>query len=212
MASDEADGTYREVLPSPSRRVGLGVAGTILVGLVAVVLLRSGIVSVPSGTSELARNLLQDYGLAALFVVFVIEGVMLLYFAPSESLVPGAIIVFGSSPETLAAILAVAVVGATVGQVVLFVVARRLGRDWILRRRLSVVSEEQLERFEDWFDRWGSLAVPASNTMFFTRGMLTVPAGLAEMRLRRFALLSALGTLSFESILAVATLVVLGGI
>jgi membrane protein DedA with SNARE-associated domain len=32
--------------------------------------------------------------------------------------------------------------------------------------------------------------------------MLTVPAGLAEMDDRTFVLLSALGTLSFESILA----------
>jgi membrane protein DedA with SNARE-associated domain len=210
MASDSSDLTRWMRLRVPGRRVGLAIAGTALFALVVVALLDAGLVSIPEGTTEMARGLLQEYGLAALFAVFVIEGVMLLYFAPSESLVPGALLVFGSSPATIAAILAVAVVAATVGQVALFVLARRLGRGWILRHRLSFVSESQLERFDRWFDRWGPLAVPASNTMLFTRGMLTVPAGLSEMRLRRFALLSALGTLSFESILAGATLVFLG--
>jgi membrane protein DedA with SNARE-associated domain len=47
--------------------------------------------------------------------------------------------------------------------------------------------------------------VPVSNTLLFTRGMVTVPAALAEMSTRRFVVLSALGTLSFEGILALAT-------
>jgi membrane protein DedA with SNARE-associated domain len=44
--------------------------------------------------------------------------------------------------------------------------------------------------------------VPVSNSLLFTRGMLTVPAGFAEMRDREFVALSALGTLSFELIWA----------
>ncbi|MHB9287509.1 DedA family protein [Halobacteriales archaeon Cl-PHB] len=171
--------------------------------------MRAGVVTVPEGTSEIATSLLEDYGLAALFVIFVIEGVMLLYFAPSESLVPGAILLLGDSPPQLVAILAVAVVGATTGQLVLFLVAKRGGRDLLERQRWVDVSDERMARFDAWFDRWGTMAVPASNTMLFTRGMLTVPAGLAEMDARRFALLSALGTLSFELILAGITLGVL---
>jgi membrane protein DedA with SNARE-associated domain len=54
--------------------------------------------------------------------------------------------------------------------------------------------------------------VPISNTLLFVRGLATVPAGLAGMRLRRFALLSALGTLTFEVILALATLGVMSAI
>ena len=100
------------------------------------------------------------------------------------------------------AIVGIAVAGATVGQFVLFTLAKRAGRERLLQSRWFRVSDDALARFEGWFERWGPVVVPVSNTLLFTRGMVTVPAGLADMDDRRFLLLSALGTLSFESILA----------
>lgn len=161
------------------------------------------------------RTLLRQYWLAALFGVFVLEGAMLLYFAPSETLVPAAV---GMAMETTVApdslpvyalILATAVVGATIGQYLLFLLAKRWGRERLLERPWFRISDDQLARFERWFERWGLVAVPVSNTLLFTRGMLTVPAGLAEMDDRRFVALSALGTISFETVLALGTVGVL---
>jgi len=137
-----------------------------------------------------------------LFGVFVLEGAMLMYFMPSELIVPGALFLLGTRPETVVLVVGVAVVGATVGQCVLFAVAKRGGREYLLERRWFRVSDDRLERFESWFRRWGPLVVPASNALLFTRGMLTVPAGLSGMDGRRFLLLSAVGTLLFESALA----------
>jgi membrane protein DedA with SNARE-associated domain len=132
---------------------------------------------------------------------------MLLYFAPSEALVPAAVTVLarttgGYDLPTVAAILLVAVAGATAGQTTLFLLAKRGGREWLLDRPWFRVDEARLDRFGDAFDRYGVLAVPASNTLLFTRGMLTVPAGVADMGDRRFIALSALGTLLFQSWLA----------
>ncbi|MDS0282492.1 DedA family protein [Haloarcula onubensis] len=161
-----------------------------------------------------AESLLRRYGLAALLFAFVLEGAMLLYFAPSEALVPAAVTVLAGRAEgyhvpTVAAILLVAVVGATAGQTVLFLLAKRGGREWLLARPWFRVDEGRLDRFGDAFDSYGVLAVPVSNTLLFTRGMLTVPAGVAGMTTRRFVALSALGTLSFELLLAGATMGVL---
>ncbi len=155
--------------------------------------------------------LLKEYWLAALFAIFILEGAMLLYFAPSESLVPGAIIVAQKTsvapdtPTVYALIFATAVAGATIGQVLLFLLAKRWGRERLLERPWFRISDSQLDRFESWFDRWGVLAVPLSNTLLFTRGMLTVPAGLSEMDTRKFVVLSAVGTLSFEILLTLLT-------
>ena len=149
------------------------------------------------------RDLLtSDLALAALFVVFVLEGAMLMYFMPSELVVPGALALLGASPARVATVLAVAVLGATVGQYLLFRLARRVGREYLLDSRWFRVSEDRLDRFEGWFGRWGPVVVPVSNALLFTRGMLTVPAGLADLEDRRFVALSALGTLVFESALA----------
>jgi len=149
------------------------------------------------------RDLLgADYGLLVLFGVFVLEGAMLLYVVPSELVVPGALALLGGTLPNAVLIVGVAVVGATVGQYALFTVAKRAGRERLLQSRWFRVSDDALDRFEGWFDRWGPVVVPVSNTLLFTRGMVTVPAGLAGMDDRRFVVLSALGTLSFESILA----------
>jgi membrane protein DedA with SNARE-associated domain len=160
-----------------------------------------------------ARRLLDTYGLGALFLILILEGAMLLYFAPSEALVPAGVTLLADGPQDyggIAAVVGVAVLGATVGQFALFTVAKRAGRDYLLAQSWFRVSESQLERFDAWFARWGPVAVPVSNALLFTRGMLTVPAGLAEMDDRTFVLLSALGTLVFQAWLAAVALY-LGG-
>ena len=162
--------------------------------------------------SAFLRALLRRYWLPALFAVFVLEGAMLLYFAPSESLVPLAVGLAASTdvaagtPAVYALIVVTAVAGATAGQYLLFLLARRWGRERLLAKPWFRVSPGTLDRFDGWFARWGRLAVPVSNTLLFTRGMLTVPAGLAELDAREFVALSALGTLVFETALALLTL------
>ncbi len=186
-------------------RLAYAVVATVGITAVVVVLFTNGVLSVPAGTTGTSRSLFDQYGVTTLFGIFVVEGAMLLYFAPSESLVPAAVLFLAESTTDIAVILGIAVVGATIGQTVLFLVAKRGGRAVIRERRWITVSEDTLDRFEGWFDRWGPIAVPVSNTLLFTRGMVTIPAALAEMDTRRFVVFSALGTLSFEAILALVT-------
>lgn len=202
----------RRVLGVTRKRLALAVGLTLLVAAVGLAVESAGLANLTADASAAAVDLLERHGLAALLGVFVLEGLMVLYFAPSESLVPAAILALGDGTGTLAAILAVAVVGATLGQVALFVLVRRAGREYVLRHDWVGVSEAQLERFDAWFARWGPIAVPVSNTLLFVRGMVTVPAGLSDMRLRSFALLSAVGTLCFEAALAALTLGLLGAV
>ena len=162
------------------------------------------------GDEALVRSLLDRYGLAALFAILILEGAMLLYFAPSEALVPlGVTLLADSLPEVVVVVL-VAVAGATVGQFALFTLAKRGGREYLLERPWFRVGEDRLDRFDRWFDRWGPLVVPVSNALLFTRGMLTVPAGLAEMEDWQFLALSALGSLVFQTWLALVALGLLG--
>ncbi|SIR56537.1 SNARE associated Golgi protein [Haladaptatus litoreus] len=157
-----------------------------------------------TGDEELAKQWLDQYGLIALFLILILEGAMLLYFAPSESLVPFSVTVLASPDniQAIAVIIFVAVIGATIGQYALFSLAKRGGREYLLEKPWFRISEDSLDRFDGWFDRWGRIVVPVSNALLFTRGMLTVPAGFAEMKDWEFIVLSAIGTLIFQSWLA----------
>ncbi|WP_276302107.1 DedA family protein [Halorussus lipolyticus] len=177
------------------------------VGIVLAAVVGVGLFFV--GNKQLAKSWLDQYGLLALFLILILEGAMLLYFAPSESLVPLGVTLLADSATdyaTITAVILVAVVGATIGQYALFLLAKRGGREYLLEKRWFRIDEEQLDRFDGWFQRWGRVVVPVSNALLFTRGMLTVPAGFAEMRDWEFVVLSALGTLVFQTWLAVAAL------
>jgi membrane protein DedA with SNARE-associated domain len=143
-----------------------------------------------------------EVGFAVFFGLCVLEGAMLLRFMPSELVVPAALALIGSSIAEAVAIVVLAVVGTTIGQLLLFGLVRRAGREYVMQTRWVPITESRLERFDGWFDRWGPIAGPVSNTMLFVRGVLTVPAGLSEMDGRSFLVLSAVGSLSFQSILA----------
>ncbi|MFA1609778.1 DedA family protein [Halobellus rubicundus] len=149
---------------------------------------------------QLLALLESEWAYLALFGVFVLEGAMLMYFMPSELIVPGSLLLLGT--DALVPVLGIAVLGATVGQYALFKLAQRGGREYLLQKRWFRIEEAKLDRFDGWFERWGPIVVPVSNALLFTRGMLTVPAGFAEMDDRRFLALSALGTLVFEVALA----------
>jgi membrane protein DedA with SNARE-associated domain len=186
--------------------------GPLAVAVGFAVLAVAGIALFLVGDESLAREFLDNYGIPALFAILILEGAMLLYFAPSEALVPASIQLLAASTDdlgTIAVLVLVAAAGATVGQYALFTLAKRTGRDWLLDRTWFRVSEDQLTRFEGWFDRWGRAAVPISNALLFTRGMLTVPAGFAEMRDREFVALSFAGSVVFQTWLALAWLGVL---
>jgi membrane protein DedA with SNARE-associated domain len=202
----------RRGLGASPRRLAIAVAAAAVTVAVALAVEYGGLAGVGADASGAAVDILDRWGYPALLSVFVLEGLMLLYVAPSESLVPAAVVAFGDRPGTLAAILSLAVVGATVGQVALFLVVRRAGREYVLERGWFGVSEAQLTRFDVWFDRWGPIAVPVTNAMLFVRGTITIPAGLSEMRLVTFAVLSAIGTLCFEVALLALTLGVLGAL
>jgi membrane protein DedA with SNARE-associated domain len=177
--------------------VGIVLAAAVGVGLFFV------------GNEQLAKAWLDQYGLLALFLILILEGAMLLYFAPSESLVPLGVTLLAESATdyaSIAAVIGVAVVGATIGQYALFLLAKRGGREYLLEKRWFRIDGDQLDRFDGWFQRWGRVVVPVSNALLFTRGMLTVPAGFADMNDWEFVVLSALGTLVFQTWLAAAAL------
>ncbi|PSQ10799.1 hypothetical protein BRC93_08075 [Halobacteriales archaeon QS_5_70_15] len=201
MAEVDARGSYRRFL---------GDYGVLLIVGVALVAAAVAVGLFLFGDEALVRSLLDRYGLLALFAVLILEGAMLLYFAPSEALVPAGIALIADSTPEVVVVILVAVAGATVGQFLLFTLAKRGGREYLLERPWFRVGEDRLDRFDRWFDRWGPLVVPASNALLFTRGMLTVPAGLAEMDDWQFAALSALGSLVFQTWLALVALGLLG--
>ena len=136
-------------------------------------------------------SLVAQYGLVVLLIAFVLEGALVGKLIPTRALFVAAALVVGSDAVGLAAVAAVAVVGATLGQAVLFVAVRR-----------TDCSVESLPGPTDaaggavvgWFDRWGLPAVAVSNALPVARGSLTVPVAMTDESVLRFCGSSVLGS------------------
>jgi membrane protein DedA with SNARE-associated domain len=169
-------------------------------------LAHAGSVAIPLQADQtpawLSSLFTSEVGYLVFFAICVLEGAMLLRFMPSELVVPSALLLMGTAPSTVLTIIGLAVVGTTIGQVALFYAVRRLGRRYVVQSQWVPVTDDRLDRFDDWFERWGRVVVPVSNTLLFVRGLFTFPAGLSEMRGSTFLVLSAVGSLTFQSILA----------
>jgi membrane protein DedA with SNARE-associated domain len=161
--------------------------------------------TVPENIIELLSS---EVGILVLVLIGILEGVMLLYFMPSELLVPAGLFVYGTSVFDIISIVLLISVSTTVGQVILFMLSNKLGKKALLSQNWFKISEDKLEKYESWFDKWGIGVIPVTNSLPVVRGLATVPAGFSDLSLYKFAVISLTGTVIFESI--IATLYVVG--
>jgi membrane-associated protein len=84
------------------------------------------------------------------------------------------------------------------GDTVAFLIGRRFGRRFLLRRGARLgLTEERLAGVEDWFRRYGPAAVAFGRLVPFVRPTAPVVAGAAGFPLRRFLPWDLLGTALF---------------
>ena len=85
--------------------------------------------------------------------------------------------------------------GASIGSTVIYLIALKLGRIALLKYLKRVrVSEQKLERVEKWFQKYGDKAVLFGRMIPVFREMISVPAGLLKMPIKKFLLYTILGS------------------
>lgn len=86
--------------------------------------------------------------------------------------------------------------GATIGTTGIYLIALKLGRTIMLRYlRFVKISESKLERVEIWFEKYGDKAVFLGRMVPVMREMISVPAGLLEMKILKFVIYTFAGSL-----------------
>lgn len=114
---------------------------------------------------------------------------------PSEAILPFVGFAVGEGTMSFPLAVLAATAGSLVGNVVLYVAARRGGVALLERHGARVgATPERLLRLERWFDRWGAATVLACRAVPFVRSTVSLPAGLARYSLPRFLLLTTLGS------------------
>mgnify|MGYP002883796619 FL=1 len=85
--------------------------------------------------------------------------------------------------------------GASIGSTVIYLIALKLGRTALLRYLKKVkVSEKKMDRVEKWFEKYGDKAVLFGRMIPVFREMISVPAGLLKMNIKKFLVYTVLGS------------------
>lgn len=137
-----------------------------------------------------------DYGLVALFVLMVLDNMAVPFPSEIPLLLTGVSIREGTMSAAPAVIVAAA--GSLVGALVLYTLARLVGRAIIGRwGRFVRIGEDDLARAEAWFHRRGEMAVLFLRMVPLARTLISVPAGVLEMSLVRFTAYTFIGSLTW---------------
>jgi len=113
---------------------------------------------------------------------------------PSELVMPPAGYLAAKGGMNIFVALGCGTAGSLVGAYANYLVASRLGR-WVFVRygRWVLLTERSLERTERFFASHGEIATFVGRLFPVIRHLISIPAGIARMRLDRFFLYTALG-------------------
>jgi membrane protein DedA with SNARE-associated domain len=147
-----------------------------------------------------ATNLMETLGAPGAGLAVALEN--LFPPIPSEAILPLAGFTAAQGKLNLAAAVVWTTLGSVAGAAVLYAVGGALGRDRIraLAVRLPLVDVSDLDKAEGWFYRHGTKAVFFGRMIPVVRSLISVPAGIERMRIPLFLLLTALGSLLWNSL------------
>jgi membrane protein DedA with SNARE-associated domain len=141
-----------------------------------------------SGIVDAISTLIGEYGYPAVFAAAFLEVI----FPPIPSEVIFPLVGFiaqnrGLGLETTIGMATVGALGSTVGAVLIFYVSARVGRTAIMRFGKRVrISEQDIEKAERWFERYGSVAVFTARMIPGIREIISIPAGISRMNITKF--------------------------
>ena len=141
-----------------------------------------------SGIVDAISSLIGEYGYPAVFAAAFLEVI----FPPIPSEVIFPLVGFiaqnrGLGLENTIGMATVGALGSTVGAVLIFFVSARVGRTAIMRYGKRVrISEQEIEKAERWFERYGSVAVFTARMIPGIREIISIPAGISRMNIAKF--------------------------
>jgi membrane protein DedA with SNARE-associated domain len=140
-------------------------------------------------------------GYAAIFVLCVLQSCCV---PTSSELTMGfAGVLAAQGKLNLAAVILLGAFGEVVGAYIAWAIGRTLGRGFVDRYgKFLLLSHRDLDRAEAWYGRHERWGVFGSRLVPLIRNFVALPAGVAEVPLVRFGLLTAAGSLIWDGAMA----------
>jgi membrane protein DedA with SNARE-associated domain len=157
---------------------------------------------------ELLAGNAHAWGFIIVFVLMTIESSFIPFpseviMIPAGFLAYRGTLTFGEPLLDLCAVIAFGVIGSLVGAFINYYLALALGRPFLYRwGKYFFIKPNTLERAEEIFRKYGDMATFVCRLLPAIRQLISIPAGISRMSLRRFGFFTGLGALIWSAILA----------
>jgi membrane protein DedA with SNARE-associated domain len=141
-----------------------------------------------SGILDAITDLIGMYGYPAVFAAAFLEVI----FPPIPSEVIFPLVGYtvqnrGLGLENAISMATVGALGSTAGAVLIYFISGKVGRAAIARFGKRVrIGEHDIEKAENWFEKYGPIAVFTGRMMPGVREIISIPAGIARMNFAKF--------------------------
>ena len=154
-------------------------------------------------SSTTLNDFMTTYGYASVFALMALESASLP--VPSEVVLPLAGYFVRTGALSFWPVIAVSTVASLAGALVDYYLAKWLGRPFVVGLlKLFRVHGDSLDRAEAWFARSAQWTVFAARFVPGLRTVISLPAGLFEMKVGRFVLMTVAGCFAWSVVLVYA--------
>jgi membrane protein DedA with SNARE-associated domain len=150
--------------------------------------------------NQFVIDFISSTGYLGLFFAMFIEGIITPI--PSELIVPFAGYLASIGQLNIVLVILVASIGATCGSTVSYSLARWLGRPFVLRfGKYAGINENSIKRADKWFAKYGKWGALFGPMLPGFRSIISYPAGLTKMDLKKFLPFFFMGSLVWNTTL-----------
>ena len=154
--------------------------------------------------AEWVTSVIETLGYPGLTVLVALENVF--PPIPSEIILPLAGFLTGQNRFSFVLVLIATTLGSLIGALVLYGIGLAIGQRRVNRLverygHWALLTPEDLTRSENWFDRYGPVAVFTGRLVPVVRSLVSIPAGYRRMPLGQFLLLTSFGSALWNGVL-----------
>jgi membrane protein DedA with SNARE-associated domain len=149
-------------------------------------------------------SVMSDYGYIGIFFLIMLENIF--PPIPSELILTVGGFMTTTTTMTIPGVIAAATGGSVIGAVVLYGVGLLLDVERLEKiidkyGHWLKVKHEDLRRADAWFDRFGVWTIFFGRLIPLVRSLISIPAGMSNMKFWMFLLFTTLGTLLWNTVL-----------
>ncbi len=151
-------------------------------------------------------NFMEQFGYVGIALIIALENVF--PPIPSEIVLPFGGFMTTNSSLTIIGVIIAATIGSVLGAVILYGVGRLIDverLEKIIDRwgHILRIKKEDIYRADAWFDKYGYWTVLFCRMIPLVRSLISIPAGMSNMKFGLFLLFTTLGTVIWNSILVI---------